>query len=128
MPVDRKANDSVGYFGKMPYSGYFGSPFSVGWVGYFGRNLPRQITKFPRRSIVYLDGLEKRLRCSFKRGHSIQSRPAVAPWPMAIVPRLFTILTSDFGGVLFFDKPKSQSALHLKVLQILMIESDAGEV
>ena len=45
MPVDRKANDSVGYFGKMPYSGYFGSPFSVGWVGYFGSNLPRQITK-----------------------------------------------------------------------------------
>ena len=42
MPVDRKANDSVGYFGKMPYSGYFGSPFSVGWVGYFGKVLPRQ--------------------------------------------------------------------------------------
>ena len=42
MPVDRKANDSVGYFGKMPYSGYFGSPCSVGWVGYFGKVLPRQ--------------------------------------------------------------------------------------
>ena len=63
MPVDRKANDSVGYFGKMPYSGYFGSPFSVGCVGYFGRNLPRQITKLPRR---FSRSVERSLQELFK--------------------------------------------------------------
>ena len=57
MPVDRKANDSVGYFGKMPYSGYFGSPFSVGCVGYFGSNSPRRITKLPRRFASRLTGV-----------------------------------------------------------------------